>query len=192
MPRNIEIKAHIASVEALAPKAAAIADQGPIEIIQDDTFFVCAAGRLKLRAFSKEEGELIFYRRANQQGPKESFYVRSPTSAPETLREALSLAYGQAGRVQKHRTLFLVGRARVHLDRVAGLGHFLEIEVVLEDHEASEVGVREAHELMARLGVEPSQLVDGAYVDLLSNNTSDPSIGRTPNRKPVSAAHVER
>ena len=60
MPRNIEIKAHITNVEALAPKAAAIADQGPIEIIQDDTFFSCDTGRLKLRAFSKEKGELIF------------------------------------------------------------------------------------------------------------------------------------
>jgi len=91
MPRNVEIKARIASVEALAPIAAAIADQGPTEIIQDDTFFACDAGRLKLRTFSKEDGELIFYRRADQQGPKESFYLRSPTSSPETLRESLSL-----------------------------------------------------------------------------------------------------
>ena len=179
MPRNIEIKARIASVEALVPKAAAIADQGPIEIIQDDTFFVCEAGRLKLRAFSKEQGELIFYRRANQQGPKESFYLRSPTFAPDTLRESLSLAYGQAGRVQKHRTLFLVGRTRVHLDRVAHLGHFLELEVVLEGDEPSEVGVREVHELMAKLGVEPSQLTEGTYVDLLANNASNlPSSGQ--------------
>jgi len=167
MARNIEIKARIASVEALAPKAAAIADKGPIEIIQDDTFFQCESGRLKLRAFSQEEGELIFYRRANRQGPKESFYLRSPTSAPETLRESLSLAYGQAGRVNKHRTLFLVGRTRIHLDKVEGLGHFLELEVVLEEGEPAEVGVREAHELMTKLGVEPSQLIEGAYVDLL-------------------------
>lgn len=167
MPRNIEIKARIASVEALTARAAAIADEGPIEIIQDDTFFQCETGRLKLRAFSEEQGELIFYRRANQPGPKESFYLRSSTSEPETLRESLSLAYGQAGRVQKHRTLFLVGRTRIHLDRVAGLGHFLELEVVLEEHESSEAGVREAHEIMAQLGVEPSQLIEGAYVDLL-------------------------
>ena len=168
MPRNIEIKAHIASVEALALKAAAIADQGPIEIIQDDTFFVCDNGRLKLRAFSKEQGELIFYRRPDRQGPKESFYLRSPTSEPETLRESLSLAYGQAGRVQKHRTLFMVGRTRVHLDRVAGLGHFLELEVVLAENEPGEVGVREAHDVMNRLGVQRSQLIEGAYVDLLA------------------------
>lgn len=171
MARNVEIKARIASVEALVPKAAAIADKGPVEIIQDDTFFRCESGRLKLRAFSEEEGELIFYRRANQQGPKESFYLRSPTSAPETLRDSLSLAYGQAGRVQKHRTLFLVGRTRVHLDKVEGLGHFLELEVVLEEGESTEVGVREAHVLMAKLGVEPSQLIEGAYVDLIAQRS---------------------
>src|SRR6266540_54990 len=167
MARNIEIKAHIASVEALAPKAAAIADKGPVEIIQDDTFFRCESGRLKLRAFFLGKGELIFYRRANQQGPKESFYLRSPTSAPETLRDSLSLAYGQAGRVQKHRTLFLVGRTRVHLDKVEGLGHFLELEVVLNEGELAETGIREAQHLIAQLGVDSSQLIEGAYIDLL-------------------------
>ena len=168
MPRNIEIKARIDSVETLAPKVAAVATEGPTEIAQDDTFFRCESGRLKLRTFSATEGELIFYRRANEQGPKESFYVRTPTASPESLRECLSLAHGQAGRVVKHRTLYLVGRTRMHLDRVEGLGHFLELEVVLEANESVEVGVREAHLLMAQLGVEPSQLVETAYVDLLA------------------------
>jgi adenylate cyclase class IV len=174
MSRRIEIKARIASVEALMARAAAISDEGPIEIDQDDTFFVCPAGRLKLRMFPTGQGELIFYRRADQQDPKESYYLRSPTSAPETLRESLSQAYGQAGRVQKHRTLFVAGRTRIHLDRVVGLGPFLELEVVLEEHESSEVGVREAHELMIVLGVEPSQLVEGAYVDLLADTATRP------------------
>jgi len=168
MARNIEIKARIASVEALAHKAAALADEGPIELTQDDTFFTCPNGRLKLRALSSTEGELIFYRRPDHTGPKESFYLRSPTSAPETLRESLSLAYGRAGRVRKRRTLFLIGRTRVHLDEVEGLGHFLELEVVLDEGEPAEAGIREAHELMRKLGVEQSQLIEGAYVDLLA------------------------
>lgn len=172
MARNIEIKAHIESVEALAPKAAAIADEGPIEIVQDDTFFRCDSGRLKLRAFSNNEGELIFYRRPDQRGPKESFFLRSPTSAPDTLRDSLSLAYGQAGRVRKHRTLFIVGRTRVHLDKVEGLGHFLELEVVLEEGQPTEVGIQEAYELMARLDIAPEQLIEGAYVDLLAQRGS--------------------
>ena|SRR5690349_11445923 len=168
MPRNIEIKASIANLGAVASKAAAIADQGPFELEQDDTFFPCESGRLKLRAFSGDSGELIFYRRPDQPGPKESFYLLSRTSAPDTLRDTLSLAYGQAGRVRKRRTLFLVGRTRVHLDSVENLGQFLELEVVLNDGESAEAGIREAHELMAKLGVEPSQLIEGAYVDLLA------------------------
>lgn len=167
MPTNIEIKARIASVDAMRPVAAAIADQGPVEIAQDDTFFRCDAGRLKLRAFSPERGELIHYRRPDRHGPKASSYLRCPTSEPDTLRRCLSLAYGEDGRVLKHRTLFLVGRTRIHLDRVSGLGDFLELEVVLEEGEAPEAGIAQAHALMARLGIEASQLVESAYVDLL-------------------------
>jgi predicted adenylyl cyclase CyaB len=167
MSRNVEIKASISSVDALSPKVAAIADQGPTIIVQDDTFFVCARGRLKLRAFCKERGELIFYRRTDQLGPKESFYLRSFTPEPDTMRESLRLAYGEAGRVQKRRTLFMIGRIRVHLDEVYGLGHFLELEVVLEEAEPPDAGVREAQDIMSRLGIAAAQLIEGAYVDLL-------------------------
>jgi adenylate cyclase class IV len=50
---------------------------------------------------------------------------------------------------------------------VEGLGHFLELEVMLVDGEAADAGIREAGELMDRLGIQPSQLIDGAYLDLL-------------------------
>ncbi|ATA51835.1 adenylate cyclase [Variovorax boronicumulans] len=169
MARNIEIKARIDSVDRIAAIAATLADQGPLEIAQDDTFFRCekSADRLKLRTFAPDRAELIFYRRADSTGPKESFYLITPTATPDALRESLTLAWGQAGRVRKQRRLFLVGRTRVHLDRVEGLGEFLELEVVLQEGEPAEAGVAEAHALMARLGVAESQLVQGAYVDLL-------------------------
>jgi predicted adenylyl cyclase CyaB len=168
MARNVEIKARIESINSIFPKAASLADKGPVEILQDDTFFACPNGRLKLRAFSSEKGELIFYRRSDRSGPKESFYVISPANSPDTLREALSLAYGQAGRVRKNRTLFLVGRTRIHLDRVEDLGDFLELEVVLADGEDLETGEAIAQDLMEKLGIQPDQLIDGAYVDLLT------------------------
>ncbi len=168
MSRNVEVKARIASVESFSRTVAAIADGGPTGIVQDDTFFACEAGRLKLRALSDDDGELIFYRRADQREPKESFYVRAPTSTPDRLRDVLSLAYGRAGRVRKHRTLYTIGRTRVHLDRVDDLGDFLELEVVLADDEPTDAGVAEAHRLMRRLGVDASDLVDRSYVDLLT------------------------
>ena len=169
MARNVEIKARIESVQALTPLAAALADQGPTEIVQDDTFLACPSGRLKLRAFSATDGQLIFYQRPDQAGPKESFFLISPTASPDTLREALTRAYGQAGRVRKRRTLYLAGRTRIHLDRVEGLGDFLELEVVMAEGEPVQAGVAVAHELLAKLGVAPSELVDRAYVDLLND-----------------------
>lgn len=168
MSRNVEIKARIESADAWAAKIAALAGAGAVDIAQDDTFFRCDTARLKLRAFSDGTGELIYYRRPDEYGPKESFYLRSPTASPDSLRECLTLAYGQAGRVTKHRRLFLFGRTRVHLDQVETLGDFLELEVVLADDEPAEAGVREARELMQSLGIEPHQLIDDAYVDLLA------------------------
>jgi predicted adenylyl cyclase CyaB len=172
LARNIEIKAHVASIAALTPLVLALADQGPFEILQDDTYFVCNAGKLKLRMFSAQQGELIYYQRDHERGPKESFYLRVPTAVPEELRELLTLAHGQIGRVRKARTLFLVGRTRVHLDKVSDLGEFLELEVVLEESEPSEVGVQEANDLLRRLGVQPSQLIEGGYLDLMRGRSA--------------------
>jgi predicted adenylyl cyclase CyaB len=166
--RNIEIKANIESISSVLPKALAQATSAPVEIFQDDTFFQCNNGRLKLRMFDHVRGELIFYRRAHQSGPKESFYLVTPTSEPNTLRDVLSSGQGVIGRVIKQRTLIMCGRTRIHLDRVENLGEFLELEVVLEEDESPENAIAEATLLMADLGVSPQQLIEDSYVDMLA------------------------
>ena len=168
MARNIEIKARIEDIELLKAKVAVMADKGPIEIFQDDTFFSCPNGRMKLRTFSDTEAELIFYRRPNQSGPKESVYSIAPIASPDKTREVLSQGYGQTGRVRKHRTLFIIGRTRVHLDQVEGLGDFIELEVMLADKEPTEAGVVVANKLLDKLGISSDRLIEGAYVELLN------------------------
>lgn len=167
MPRNIEIKARITRVEALLPVAQALADAPLQTIAQDDTFFVCARGRLKLRDFGDGTGELIHYQRADTAGPKLSDYVRVPTGEPAVLREALERAQGVLGRVRKTRWLLLAGPTRIHLDRVEGLGDFVELEVALRDDQSEVEGVAIADALLQALGVSPTQRLAGAYLDLL-------------------------
>ena len=171
MPRNVEIKAKIRDLLQLRTRAQSIADSGPFEIQQDDTFFVCHNGRLKLRIFSESQGELIFYRRDDSPNPKESQYVITPTSAPYELREMLVLSLGECGRVRKQRTLFLAGNTRIHLDEVEVLGAFMELEVVLSGRETVAQGIETAHRVMQQLGVSNQDLVDRAYVDLLKAAT---------------------
>jgi predicted adenylyl cyclase CyaB len=129
--RNVEIKARASDLAIVARRASAIADRGPIRLFQDDIYFRCPEGRLKLRRFSSSEGELIFYARADTAAAKESRYRITPTSDPDHVIRTMADRYGVLGQVRKKRTLFLAGNARIHLDEVEGLGSFVEIEVVL-------------------------------------------------------------
>jgi predicted adenylyl cyclase CyaB len=169
MGRNVEVKARLENLDGLLEKVKALAEFGPVHISQDDTFFVCPNGRLKLRVFSPTNGELIFYQRPDSAGPKESLYSIVPTTEPDSLRNLLTSSLGQAGRVRKTRTLFLTGRTRIHLDRVEGLGDFIELEVVLKDGEPASAGTKEATELLSRLKIPTESLVQGAYLDLLKS-----------------------
>jgi adenylate cyclase len=166
MPRNVEIKARVADLTALETRARAIATSGRQDLQQDDTFFAAARGRLKLREFADGTGQLIHYERPDATGPKTSDYVLAPVPEPATLRQALARAHGIIGRVRKQRRVYLVGRTRVHLDRVDGLGDFLELEVVLADGERHEDGMAEAQRILGLLGVQSHDLVEGAYLDL--------------------------
>ena len=110
MARNVEIKACIDSIEALLPLALDLADGPPEAIAQDDTFFTCAVGRLKLRVFADGRGELIAYARPDATGPKTSNDAITPVIEPDALRATLARALGISGRVIKRRTLLLIER----------------------------------------------------------------------------------
>jgi len=167
MARNVEIKARASNFERQARLAEDLETGGMVHLVQEDTFFQVPTGRLKLREFGDGSAELIQYEREDSVAPMESRYVCAPADKPEMLKEALSMALGVRAVVRKERTVFLVGRTRVHLDRVEGLGDFLELEVVLRPGEDPAHGVDVAERLMSQLEIEREDLVEPAYVDLL-------------------------
>jgi len=168
MPRHVEIKARIPSVEALLPQARLLADdEHPQLIHQDDTFFAVPQGRLKLRVFGDGSGELIHDQQPDGDGPRPAEGRMAPVPEPESLREVLAGACGLLGRVRKERLLLLAGPVRIHLDRVAGLGDFVELQVSLADGQPEAAASALADEVMQRLGLAPAQRVRGSYLDLL-------------------------
>jgi adenylate cyclase class IV len=167
MPRNIEIKARIENVEAVLPQARALADGDALAIEQDDSFYRVPHGRLKLRRFADGSAELIHYERDDSVDAKASDYVRVPVAEPAALHEALQRGCGLQGRVRKQRQLLMVGQTRIHLDRVAELGDFIELEVVLQDGQSDADGMQVAERLMTALGLASAQRIAGAYLDLL-------------------------
>lgn len=172
LDRNVEIKARVSDLGGLVRRASALAARGPVVVEQTDTFFHCSRGRLKLREIHGAEAELIYYERADRHGPTESRFLRSRCGEPEALREALGRALGVRGSVRKRRTLFLVGRTRIHVDEVEGLGAFVELEVELQGSETEVEGAATARDLMHRLGIAPEDLVELAYIDLLEEQAA--------------------
>ena len=112
MSRNVEIKAVLRDRDAIIAAAAMRSDSVPEMISQHDFFFRCGAGRLKLRVFGPDCGELIQYEREDMAGPCCSRYQIAYTSTPEILLDILSRTLGRTGEVKKTRILFLIGRQR--------------------------------------------------------------------------------
>jgi predicted adenylyl cyclase CyaB len=167
MARNVEIKARVVDLPRLRDRVAALAASPPQALEQTDTFFPVPGGRLKLRRGGDGTGELILYQRPDHRGPKVSAYFRMECRDPVDLGSILSRCLGALGVVEKRREVFLVGRARIHLDEVRGLGAFLEIEVMLAEGEPAAHGEREARALLAVLEVPDAALEARAYIDLL-------------------------
>jgi predicted adenylyl cyclase CyaB len=169
MPANIEIKAKAKDLDELQRLVEQISDTPCATLLQEDTFFNTSRGRLKLRVMAPDHGELIYYVRDDATGPKRSDYAISMTCEPDTLKAVLAAAWGIRGVVRKQRRLYTVANTRVHLDDVEGLGTYMELEVVLSAGQSEQQGHAVAAELMDKLGIQASDLIDVAYIDLFDN-----------------------
>ncbi|HUY31904.1 MAG TPA: class IV adenylate cyclase [Pirellulales bacterium] len=167
MPRNIELKARLASLDAARETARQLATGLPSVERQTDTYFVCRRGRLKLRERLGLPAQLVGYARANEAAPKPSDYHITEVSDASALRAALSAALGVLVVVDKRREIYLVNNVRIHLDQVAELGDFLEFEAVLGPADGDDEGHARLAALARQFGIDPTGLVAWSYSDLL-------------------------
>lgn len=179
MPSNIEIKAALQDWDQAVTTAEKLSDASPRLIAQEDVFFSSSGARLKLRILANDQGELIRYERPDTPGVRCSRYLIARTPDPQILLEILSKALAMSGVVKKTRTLYLIGQTRVHLDRVEGLGDFLELEVVLRPGQSESEGESIAESLLSHFGIARHELIAEAYVDLLARR-SNPGVRRDP------------
>ena len=79
--------------------------------------------------------------------------------------------------VEKARRLLLWRNVRIHLDRVEGLGDFVELEAVAASPGGLEVERDRVEQLREALGISDEHLVAHGYADLLTRR-STPGIRR--------------
>ncbi len=164
--KNLEAKFRLLNHAEAEARATALGYTRRAILNQRDTFFRVANGKLKLR---EENGStvLIFYRRIESGSLMLSDYEIVPVADPARALRVLEDALGAIATVEKVRTLMTRDNVRLHLDRVANLGEFGEIEAVIADGDDPERSRDAVDEIIAALGVGQADLIDVSYFEML-------------------------
>jgi len=164
---NIEIKAKSANQEYIRKiLKSQNADFKGIDH-QIDTYFKVSSGRLKLRE-GNIENYLIYYKREDKSGPKQSnvsLYNSIPNSS---LKDILTKSLGVLAVVNKKREIYFIDNVKFHLDNVKNLGSFLEIEAI--DYKG-DIGrkklLSQCNYYMSLFKISKSDLISESYSNLL-------------------------
>lgn len=166
--RNLEIKAIDPDPHATLRAALKLGADDAGRRHERDTYFHAVQGWLKLREAPPDPAELIAYARAELLGPKVSLYRVVQVADHGALLEALSESLGVKVVVEKARRLLRWRNVRIHLDSVAGLGDFVELEAVAASPGGLEVERERVEDLRATLNIADEHLVAHGYADLLA------------------------
>jgi len=163
--KNVEIKTRVRDLEDLERRVRKLGAEHHWTRNQRDTYFDVPRGYLKLRVVASEPGELIAYRRTEEEGRLVSDYTIAPVGDPFVLTSVLDRSIGIRGVVETTRTLWIWRHTRIHVDKVFGLGAFLELETVAEGISLAEAR-REAETVIDALTLDRSAFLDRPYLEL--------------------------
>ena len=133
---------------------------------QIDTYFKVNSGRLKLREGTVENA-LIHYNREDKYDAKESDIILYQNSKNSLLKELLTRALGLLITVDKEREIYFIGNVKFHLDKVVGLGEFIEIEAIGNENADKENLMSQCKFYLNLFGINKEDLVPVSYSDLL-------------------------
>jgi adenylate cyclase class 2 len=168
---NIEIKARCPDLTSARERAREAGAELHAVERQRDTYFRCREGRLKLREIRTDSGrraELISYRRPDCTGPRASLYMLTKVRLPWLRRRWLALTRGITVEVKKRREILLWRGVRIHLDEVAGLGTFLELEAVVRHIGGEDEAERRCRRMADILGIREADQIEISYSDMIA------------------------
>jgi predicted adenylyl cyclase CyaB len=164
---NIEIKAKCQNQDKIRKILKSLKADFKGTDHQIDTYFKIKSGRLKLRE-GNIENCLIFYKRKNISGPKQSEVILYEAELMTPLKKILTEILGQLVIIDKKREIFFIKNVKFHLDSVKNLGTFVEIEAI------DDKGVMSKNKLLKQcdhylklFNIKKSDLISKSYSDLL-------------------------
>lgn len=166
MPRNLEFKVKVTSHSDILNILKKISATYISSLHQKDTYFFTKNGRLKIRENDKSSYELISYMRIEEDYLRWSEYETFFIEDLDRLKNILIKTLGVKSVVTKQRELFFYKNCRIHLDKVEGLGEFIELEVMSDKSDNNEKELMDY--LIAELSPYLLRIYRESYSDLLT------------------------
>lgn len=164
MNKNLEIKIKLEDASHINSIRNSLKQYSRSVEKQIDVYYKVRKGRLKLRIINDKEGSLILYKRAEKKGKRISHYIISKTKDFRELDFILSRQFEILVKVIKKREIFVSKNVRVHLDKVSGLGNFLEIEIIYSKLLNAK---KQMKELINLLHLDEKKFIKNSYSDML-------------------------
>jgi len=175
--RNLELKSRYHNVEKLRNLAREIGAEYQKTMRQTDTYFAVKdrfasplrsepKGRLKLRETDGEPAQLVYYEREDKQASSHSNYLICEISNPVDFKKVMIAAFGLKVEVIKSRELWMFRSTRIHIDEVNGLGHFVELETVI-DKQTDKEAQKEHQFVKEKLEIDDAKLIAFSYGDMI-------------------------
>lgn len=168
---NVELKARVADHERSERVCEEIGAESRGVLLQRDTYFEAANGRLKLREEEGSPAQLISYRRPDSAEPRSSRFRLVEVADPDGLRQMLAETLGVRAVVAKRRRLCIWQGVRIHLDEVEQLGAFIEFEAPVQTGDGPGAARAQVEKLRKAFGIADADLVSGSYVDFVSGRS---------------------
>lgn len=163
MPLNLEIKVPIKSLSSIKKSLDEIDAEFAGVLHQTDIYYKIKKGLLKLR-IENGKNQLIQYFRDEKSKDRWSDY-RILEISSDDARKFLTELFITEVTVKKERKLYWYKNTRIHLDKVKGLGLFLELETKLTN------GKKDASErfnfLLKHLQIDEKKQIRKSYRNLL-------------------------
>ena len=164
---NLEIKVNCKDLKKIEGILNSLNVKFLSEGFQRDTYFKVSRGNLKLRETNTGEDFLIWYKRRKKVEPKLSEYYIYQTEKSQNLKNFLKNAFGEKIIIEKIRKIYLYKNVRIHIDRVKGLGDFIELEAVLSKDDIDKESKENMNFLVEKLCIRKEDLLKSSYSEII-------------------------
>ncbi len=167
--KNIEFKAELRNLELAKAICHAVCAKRIAALLQTDEYVAVPEGRLKRRVERNEESgavrdEWLWYDRPDRTNARASRWTRLDDAQVEVRFPGLDRKSTRV--IVKRRELWRAENVRIHLDAVAGLGNYFELEGIVGISDDPAETRLKVQTLIDQFRPALGEPVSGSYADL--------------------------